>query len=54
MIPDMSKVEEEKTPEPETIMINTTDSKKNSSKGGNIDPSAKKTKQKIMIPAMFW
>ena len=54
MIPNMSKDEEEKTPEPETIMINTTDSKrKTESKSGNMDPPAKKTKQKIVIPAMF-
>ena len=49
----MSKVEEEKTPEPETIMINTSDSKKNGSKGGKISPPTKKAKQKMVIPAMF-
>ena len=44
MIPDESKVEE-KVPETETIMINTTDSKKkNGSKGAKVDPPAKKTK----------
>ena len=45
MIPDESKVVEEKVPETETTMINTTDSKKkNGSKGGKVDPPAKKTK----------
>ena len=53
MIPDVSKIEEEKSLEPETIMINTSDNKNNGSKSGNTDPPTTKTKQKLVIPAIF-